>query len=541
MKNPYAFRPNTLYLGDCLEVMNAFVEAGQQVDLIYLDPPFNSDANYSMLFKRDMQGRDLDEQAQFTAFQDTWYWTPTAAERVENIKNAVGNPAQKVMIALDTMIPQTPMLAYLSYMAERLSVMHRLLKDTGSLYLHCDPTANSYLRIILDGIFGAKNYRNEIVWKRKYDTHNLAKKQCGRVHDTILWYAMSNATKYNKQFTEYSADYINTAYKHEDEKGRYRTLPCTNETGGNKPYTFKGITRAWRFTASRMQRMYDENLLVQSTPTSPFQYKKYFDDAEGVPIQDIWDDIKAVRGKGESLGYPTQKPLALLKRIIQASSNPGDIVLDPFAGCGTTAEASFRLGRKFLGIDISAYVIQQVCTARLKDAAGVKVMGLPTDMASAIDLAREKPFVFEQWAVTRIPGMLPNDKQTGDGGVDGRGKLLVKPIKDDKPESGLVFVQVKGGSFQPDSYRALLSQIIGGKASVGLFITLEKKKLTPSMQKAIGDAGTYTLPGGSRKFDRLMFWSVEEYFADVEPRLPELAHPISGKAMPRQIALTQKA
>ena len=540
MKNPYIFRPNTLYLGDCLEVMNAFVDAGRQVDLLYLDPPFNSNANYSVLFKQDKRGQDLNEQAQFTAFHDTWYWTPTAAERVENLKNAAGNPAQKVMIALDTMIPQTPMLAYLSYMAERIFVMHRLLKDTGSLYLHCDPTASHYLKMILDAIFGEKNYRNEIVWKRKQDVHNLATKQCGKAHDIILWYSMSAETKYNKQYTNYTDEYIKTAYRHKDKNGRYRTLPCTNESGGNRPYNFMGITRAWRFTASRMQQMYDDNLLVQSTPTSPFQYKKYFGDAKGVPLEDLWLDIKAVRGKGESLGYPTQKPLALLARIIKASSNKGDCVLDPFAGCGTTAEASFRLGREFLGIDISAYAIRQVCTARLKDATGIEVMGLPTDMASAAVLAREKPFAFEQWAVTCVDGMIPNDKQTGDGGVDGRGTLLVKPVKDDKRESGLVIAQIKGGGFQPDAYRALLSKIAGGKASVGLFVTLKKQKLTPSMRKAVSDAGAYTLPGGTRKRQRLIFWSVEEHFDGQFPPLPELAHPFTGKAMPRQIALTQK-
>ena len=486
MKNPYAFRPNTLYLGDCLEVVKAFLAEGQGVDLIYLDPPFNSNVDHSMLFKQDPHGQDINEQAQFTAFQDTWYWTPTAAERVENLKNAAGNPAQKVMIALDIMIPQTPMLAYLSYMAERLFVMHRLLKDTGSLYLHCDPTANSYLRIILDAIFGAKNYRNEIVWC--YTGPSAAKKNFPAKSDTIFRYTKS---------------------------------------------------KNWTFNWSEIRIPY---VRLNTGKTSGIFKKAATLSKEGKVPENWWTDISPVgRIKKERLGYPTQKPLALLERIVKASSNEGDIVLDPFAGCGTTAEASFRLGRKFVGIDISAYTLRQICTARLKDAVGVEVRGLPTDMASASDLAGKTPFVFEQWAVTCIPGMTPNDKQTGDGGVDGRGTLLYKPTTDGEPETGLVFAQVKGGGFQPDSYRALLSQIIGGKASVGLFITLEKKKLTPSMKKAIGDAGTYTLSGGTRKRPRLIFWSIAEYFDDGKksPRdLPELAHPFTGKAMPQQIALT---
>ena len=501
MKNPYAFRPNTLYLGDCLEVMNAFVEAGQQVDLIYLDPPFNSNADYSMLFKRDTQGQDLDEQAQFTVFQDTWYWTPTAAERVENLKNATANPAHKVMEALDIMIPQTPMLAYLSYMAERIFIMHRVLKDTGSLYLHCDPTASHYLKMVLDAIFGENNFINEIIWTYTGGTDRGFGFQ--KKHDIIFFYRKSVNATFNQ---------IHVAFA----EATIKRFNRVTEDG----------------------RRYKENTLADGRKTVTFMKEK------GKLLPDYWHIPIVNRTYKEATGYRTQKPLALLERIVSASSNEGDIVLDPFAGCGTTAEASFRLGRKFLGIDISTYAIQQVCYIRLKNAPGIEVRGLPTDMASAADLARNKPFVFEQWAVTSIPGMIPNDKQVGDGGVDGRGKLLVKPIKDGKPETGLVFAQVKGGGFQPDSYRALLSQIAGGKASVGLFITLEKQKLTPSMQKAVSDAGTYTLSGGTRKRPRLIFWSIAEYFDDGKksPRdLPELAHPFTGKAMPQQIPLTTKS
>lgn len=536
MKPKYIFRPNTLYQGDCLGVMQAFIAAGQKVDLIYLDPPFNSNANYSILFGKAQKGRPHEEQAQFIAFKDTWWWSNEADQRVKRLKQAAGHRANKAMIGLDAIIPQTGMLAYLSYMVERLNFMYDLLADTGSLYLHCGPTASHYLKIILDAIFGSTNFRNEIVWKRKYDTHNLAKKQCGRVHDIILWYAMSNKTKYNKQFGDYSADYVNTAYRHEDKRGRYRTLPCTNEAGGNKSYNFKGITRAWRFTASRMQRMYDEGLLVQSTPTSPFQYKKYFDEADGVPIQDIWDDIKALRGKGESLGYPTQKPLALLKRIIRASSNEGDIVLDPFAGCGTTADAAWRLKRKFLGIDISPYAVRRVCKERLKDAGEVTVQGLPTDFSSARALAKTEPFVFEQWAITCLPGFAPNEKQVGDGGVDGRGFLLYKPQgSDGELEDGRCVAQVKTGKPTADALRALLSQLSGGGNSMGVFITLENHSMTPTMREVQTTAGTFTLPGGAKKYNRIVFWSIEEYYADSEAKLPDMVDPGTGKAMQKEL------
>ncbi len=252
-----------------------------------------------------------------------------------------------------------------------------------------------------------------------------------------------------------------------------------------------------------------------------------------------WTKFSPVgRIKHERNGYPTQKPLALLNRIIQASSNPGDLVLDPFAGCGTTAQASLNFKRRFIGIDVSTYTIRQVCAIRLKNAADIEIQGMPTDFSSARDLAHDNHFEFEQWAVSCLPGMLPNAKPGADGGVDGRGILLVKPMTDGTAEDGLVITQVKGGGFAPDAYRALLSQIAGGKVSVGLFITLNKQKITPSMAQAITDAGVYTLAGGASEWRRLIFWSIEEYFAGIEPRLPELAHPLTGRIMPKQIQFT---
>ncbi len=501
MKNPYLFRPDTLYLGDCLEVMQSFVDAKQKVDLIYLDPPFNSKKNHSVLFKRDRKGRKINEQAQFIAFKDTWYWTEAAAQRVENIKNSAANPACDVMRAFEIMIPQTPMLAYLSYMTERLFIMHQLLKDTGTLYLHCDPSANAYLRLVLDAVFGKNNCRNEIIWH--YGAGHPPKKDFARKHDTIFRYTKSN-------------DYV------------------FNTSSLNMRIPFKDIASKMHFTnvdeAGRKYRKYDSGKIA------------YLD--EGKVVTNVWTDIDGQQARSpiskEYLGYPTQKPLKVLERIVSASSNKGDLVLDPFAGCGTTAEASFKLKRRFLGIDISAYAIRQICTTRLKDATNIEIMGLPTDFASAKIVAKEKPFIFEQWAITCIPGMVPNDKQTGDGGVDGKGILLYKPIKDDKPEAGLVFAQVKGGGFVPNDYRALASQIHGGSASVGLFITVKKQKITPSMYKEITDVGNYSLPGGSASRPRLIFWSIEEYFNGIKPNLPELAHPFTGRAMPQQIPSTQR-
>jgi len=521
LRKPLTFKPNTLYYGDCLDIMGAW-EAGC-VDLIYLDPPFNSNANYNILYGKDPAGKPRDEPAQFTAFKDTWFWRVEAGRRAQEIKRASAHPAHRSIKGLAEVLPQTGMLAYLVYMADRIAVMRDALKDSGSIYLHCDPTASHYLKVIMDDVFGAANFRNEISWRRRKDTHNLATKHMGRAHDVILYYGKSDKASYRKQFLPYDDEYIESHYKHEDERGNYRLLPCTNETGGNKPYEFEGVTRSWRFELNRMRRMLRDNLLVQLSPGGPFYYKKYLHDAKGVPLQDMWLDIAPVRGH-ESLGYPTQKPVSLLERIIAVSSNKGDLVLDPFCGCGTTAEAAYQLGRTFIGIDISPYAITRICHERLKHAEGVSVQGLPTDLDGARKMA-EDPFLYEQWAVTTLPGFEPNEKQTGDGGIDGIGYLLNPP----HGESGRCIVQVKSGNYTVDHLRALLSRITGGYASLGVFVTMEKMRDTKTARECVLSAGQFS--EGAKTFNRLMFWSMEEHFAGHKLQLPAMAHPRTGKAL----------
>lgn len=240
--------------------------------------------------------------------------------------------------------------AFLCFLSVRLIEMHRILKPTGSIYLHCDPTASHYIKMCMDAIFGKKNFRNEIVWKRRKDTHNLASHHMGRIHDIIYYYVKSHEGMYHIQYTPYEPEYINSHYKYEDTTGKYRLLPCTNETGGNRPYSFRGIKRAWRFSEQTMNDMLKSDLLVQLTSGGPYYYKKYLSEAKGVPLQDLWTDISPVRG-ADSTGSPDQKPLALYERIIKASSNEGDLVLDPFCGCATTIIAANNLKRRWIGID----------------------------------------------------------------------------------------------------------------------------------------------------------------------------------------------
>ncbi len=525
---------NTLCYGDCLEVMREWPDAC--VDLIYLDPPFNSNANYNILFGNQQitaaEVTSHNDLAQITAFTDTWEWSEKTAERIREIRRSHAHRARKAVMALDSFYENgTGMLAYLVYMADRINEMHRILKDTGGIYLHCDPTASHYLKMILDDVFGARNFRNEIVWKRKQEVHNLATRRMGGAHDVILWYAKSNGAGYNRQFTDYSEDYINTAYRHEDERGRYTTFPCTNEAGGNRPYEFRGITRAWRYTKENMQQMFDDGLLFQPTPESPFRYKKYLHDALGVPIEDIWTDINAVRGR-ESLGYPTQKPLALLERIIKASSAEGDVVLDPFCGCGTTVEAAMNLKRDFVGIDISMYALDVIQKERLKNVK-FAIEGVPTDIRAAKYMARNRPLAFEKWAVHRIPGFVSNNKQIGDGGIDGWAGLLFPPDN----ENGICIAQVKGGTPNVESIRAFASQLSGGYASIGVFITMQKWN-TPTVRKCIAGAGK--LKQGASEYNRLVMWSIDEYFAGIKPVLPPLAHPRTGKPLQEDLMVSEQ-
>ena len=529
LRKQLVFKPNTLYHGDCLDVMNGW-EAGC-VDLIYLDPPFNSDANYNILYGKDRAGKPRDEPAQFTAFKDTWFWSADAGRRVEEISRATAHPAHRAIKGLAEMLPETGMLAYLVYMAERIAAMHRVLKDTGSIYLHCDPTASHYLKTVLDCVFGARNFRNEIVWK-KTNSPKAQSQVFGNQHEIIFFYNKTSDFVFHKITKEPDKQYLKS-YRYQDDVGRYQTIALSNNTsmggfGKMKVWEWRGVSARWIYSKQNLEKWWNENKIVKTK--TGYRKKFYLHQSSGPPISDIWvdKDVAPIQAK-EQLGYPTQKPLALVERIIKASSNEGDIVLDPFCGCGTTAEAAYKLGRKLIGIDISPYTITRVCTDRLKHAEGIAIQGLPTDMDSTREMAEADRFLFEQWAVTTLPGFEPNDKQTGDGGIDGRGFLLNPPTD----EKGRCVVQVKSGGFTPDNLRALLSKITGGYASMGIFVTMDKIGDTKTVHDCVANAGQFT--EGAKTFDRMMFWSMEEHFARVQIQLPAMAHPRTGKALQEMI------
>ena len=363
--------------------------ADASVDLIYLDPPFNSNANYNVLFQ-EKSGQQ--SAAQITAFEDTWHWSLDSESAYQDVVTNAYGKLPDLLQAMRSFLGDNDMMAYLTMMAQRMVELHRVLKDTGSIYLHCDPTASHYLKLLLDSVFGAENFRNEITWKR-FNFHADAKR-FGRITDRILLYSKSTHYQWNQQRTPFKEEYLESHFRYTDEDGRLYRLDNLNPPGGRGPvYEFHGITRAWRYTQKNMLQLENEGRISVTHGRIP-QLKRYLDELSGEAVNDIWSDIPPINPRAkERLGYPTQKPEALLERIINASSNEGDVVLDPFCGCGTAIAAAERLNRRWIGIDITHLAVTLI-RHRLHDAfkgelRPYEVLGQPQDVASAQALATD--------------------------------------------------------------------------------------------------------------------------------------------------------
>ena len=527
------FQPDSLYYGDCLDVMREWPAAC--VDLCYLDPPFNSKANYNILFGTGNGTAPAGggSFAQLVAFEDTWSWDDAAQDRVDAIERAVAHPAHSVIRGLRIALGDCGMLAYASYMAERLTEVRRILKPQASVYFHCDPTASHYVKLVMDGIFGAASFRNEISWRRTTTKGDYRQGAINwpRVRDVVIHHGRSPGTKagiFNQPFAAHDPGYIKSHYNQiEPESGRRYQLTDLTAPGsgsrGHPRYVFLGVERFWRYAKQKMERLHSEGRVVQTAPGRVPRYKRYLDEMPGAAVGDDWGDISSLNSQAkERLGYPTQKPTALLERIVAASSNPGDVVLDPFCGCGTTVVAAQNLNRRFVGIDISHFAIDLIRSRRLKDSR-IPVNGIPVDMHTAQQLARDKPFEFEKWAVTRVPGLVPNQRQIGDRGIDGRGMLL---------DGGIVLAQVKGGNFALGQLRDFRHVLTRESAACGVFTTLHPVSSTNARREAQG-AGYLEL--GANRYPKSQLWSIEEYFQHRFPYLPPMADPYTGKAMQMEL------
>ena len=541
---------NLLYYGDNLDILRRYVK-DETVDLVYLDPPFNSNTNYNILFAEKDGSRAA---SQIQAFSDTWTWTQESESVFAEIVTAGGRVADCLQ-AFRTFLGECNMLAYLVMMAPRLVELRRVMKTTASIYLHCDPSASHYLKMLMDAVFGPASFRTEIVWKRS-SAHSDAKQgraQHGRIHDVILFYTKNDKWFWNQVFTPYDDSYTDDFYKYvEPETGRrYRLGDLTGPGGaakGNPSYEVMGVTRFWRYSKEKMAELIRQGRVVQTKQGAVPAYKRYLDEMPGVPLQDWWGDIGPIGAQAaERLGYPTQKPVALLDRIIRSSCPEGGVVLDPFCGCGTTIAAAQALGRPWIGIDITHMAITLI-KQRLKDSFGIEqavrttqagkgetakvgeaaaeygaatkqpfhVVGEPTSEPDAAALAASDPYQFQWWALGLVGARPVEQKKGADKGIDGR---IV--FQGDKPGSfESVILSVKAGHTNVAHVRDLKGVLEREKAAIGILISMQEA--TSPMKTEAVTAGFYESELWGRKYPKVQLLTVAELLAGKTIEMPPI-------------------
>lgn len=485
---------NALYYGDNLDVLRRHIK-DESVDLVYLDPPFNSNQDYNVLFAERNGTRSA---AQIMAFEDTWQWDQGAAEAYEEIVEAGGRVSQ-AMQAFRSFLGENDMMAYLAMMAPRLVELKRVLRSTGSIYLHCDSTANHYLKMLMDSIFDSASFRSEIIWRRT-NAKGLAFKGYPNNHDVLLYYVRGESFVWNRPFGEHDPEYLQKFYRFvEKETGRrYRLSDLTNPNRNrpNLTYEWKGHKRVWRWTKERMAAA-DKKGLIHYSSTGLAAQKRYLDEVQGQPIDTIWDDISPIQAQAtERLGYPTQKPEALLERIIKASSNEGDVILDPFCGCGTAVAAAQKLNRQWVGIDITHLAITLI-KHRLRDAFGdaiaktYQVIGEPVSLPDAKQLAADDPYQFQWWTLGLVGARPVEQKKGADKGIDGRLYFHDEPGGKTKQ----IILSVKAGHITVSHVRDLRGVIDREKAEIGVLLCMEEP--TKPMRAEAAGAGFYKTPYGN--------------------------------------------
>ena len=532
-----------LYFGDNLHILREHID-DESVDLVYLDPPFNSKRDYNLLFKTP-KGHESD--AQITAFEDTWHWGGQAQDEFRELMKCGNTDVSEMMEALRKFLGENDMVAYLTMMCNRLLELHRVLKPTGSLYLHCDPTASHYLKIVLDGVFGKEAFKSEIVWKRTH-AHGSAKRY-GPLHDIVFFYSKGDAFTWNDPTAPHDPAYIENHFRYVDEKtGRHFQAISLTGAGirtGDSGKPWRGIdptsvNRHWALPNDLLQRIGFKTGTTQQkldalddadwiywpkkeggTP----RLKQFADELTGAALGDIWVDIDPISAQAqERLGYPTQKPLALLERIISASSNEGDVVLDPFCGCGTALDAAQKLKRDWIGIDITHLAVSLI-EKRLKSRypelnkkGAFAIEGVPQDLDAAKDLADRDKHQFQLWACSLV-GVQPykGGKKGSDQGIDGMGFIEVSKGKTEK-----VLVNVKGGEHIGASMvRDLKGTVDREKAAIGLFVTLTPP--TKPMQTEAASSGHYESPHHGA-FPKIQIYTIEELLQGARPKWPDMSY-----------------
>ncbi len=515
-------RDNHLFYGDNLEILRDYIP-DESVDLVYLDPPFNSNATYNVLFRSPA---GAESQAQIEAFEDTWHWGQEAEGAFEQVIRFGNTDGADLLRALRSILGENDLMAYLAMMAIRLLELRRVLKPSGSLYLHCDPTAHHYLKLLLDAVFGKENFRSEIIWRRS-GAHNSATTQYGPVHDCLLFYSVSISRMiFHPPRIQADSSWVEREYRFEDERGRFAldNLTASGTRNGPSGLPWRGVDparvgsgRHWRYHPDTLEELDKDGRIHWPKKEGGYpKLKQYLLDSKGASVGDVWTDIQVLgRTATERLGYPTQKPVALLERILSASSNPGDVVLDPFCGCGTTIHAAQKLGRRWIGIDVTHLAISLI-ERRLKDAfSGItfEVHGTPKDLDGARDLAQRDKYQFQWWALSLVDAQPYAGKKKGaDSGIDG---LIY--FRSDAKTTERAIVSVKGGdNVSVPMIRDLKGVLDREKAPIGVFLTLTPP--TRPMEAEAAAAGFYTL--GERRYPRVQIITVEQALNGTRPAIP---------------------
>jgi site-specific DNA-methyltransferase (adenine-specific) len=504
---------NLLYYGDNLDVLRRHID-DEVADLVYLDPPFNSSQDYNVLFA---EHDGTKAAAQIKAFGDTWKWDESAARAYQEVVEA-GGRVSEVLQAFRLYLDRTDMLAYISMMAPRLVELRRVMKPTASIYLHCDATASHYLKVVMDATFGPENFRNEIIWQRTL-AKGLQTRRLAQNHDVILTYQKSDQAYFNldSTFQPYDEDDLSekTAGKYglRDEDGRRYQLTSLLNPNTDRPnlkYEFLGVTRVWRWTQERMQAAYEAGMVVQTQPGTVPRFKRYLDEQRGMPLHDVWTDIPPINARAkERLGYPTQKPVALLERIVKMSCPPDGVVLDPFCGCGTSISAGQRLERRWIGIDITHLAIGLI-RSRLRGEFGeevsktYKVIGEPTTVEDAMELAHEDPYQFQWWALGLVGARRDEEKKGADRGIDGKLAFHDEGLAG---KTKNVVISVKAGRLHANHVRDLRGVIERDRAEIGVLISMEEP--TKPMRSEAANAGFYKSPYGT-DHPRLQFLTIHD-------------------------------
>ncbi|MDT0632935.1 site-specific DNA-methyltransferase [Rubrivirga litoralis] len=540
---------NTLYFGDNLDVLRRYVP-DESVDLVYLDPPFNSNADYNVLFAaRD----DTDSAAQIEAFTDTWRWDRAAAEAFDNVvcgddDGVCDLPTSRTLQGFRAMIGECDLLAYLAFMAPRLLQLRRVLRDTGSVYLHCDPTAAHYLKVLMDAVFGPEHFRSEVIWQRT-GSHNNAKRWAP-VHDTILFYSKGDRYTWNKVYQPLPQETIDAWYNNVEE-GTGRRYNRADLTGagtreGPSGEPWRGIDptaagRHWaipRFVGDLVAGLSTHDALDALDAAGRIHWpqkeggkpmlKRYVEEARGIPALDVVTDVGPLKNSSaERLGYPTQKPEALLDRIIEASSRPGDVVLDPFCGCGTAVASAQKLGRGWIGIDVTHLavgLIRQRLLDQYGEAADFQVVGEPTSAAGAARLAELDRFQFQAWALGLVGARTAaSSKKGADRGVDGRLFFRDDGRGTKRGKTRQVLFSVKSGkNVSVADVRDLRGAVEREGADLGVLLTLTDP--TKPMRQEAASAGFYESPTWNKRYPKLQILTVADALDGRGVEMPPVRH-----------------